>query len=100
MTHLSHCWLILCLPCWFILVHNGDMSKKRLKRPAAPVKRFTITLDAQDYKRLVAIAEDHRPRLSLQYVVEYAIYSLLDQAQDPQFTHQLGNPLEGEKSNG
>jgi hypothetical protein len=59
------------------------------------LKRFTISLKLEDYKSLVNLAHQHRPRLSLQYVVEFAIQCLLTKARDPQTSLQLGNPFDG-----
>jgi hypothetical protein len=42
-------------------------------------KRFTISLDAQDYQALCELAEAQRPPLPLQYVVRLAVRRLLDQ---------------------
>lgn len=49
-----------------------------MKKKPTRKKRFTVTLDAADYSRLQAIAQDHRPPLPLRYVVQYAIVSFLD----------------------
>ena len=49
-----------------------------MKKKPPRKKRFTVTLDATDYTRLQAIAQDHRPPLPLRYVVEYAILRFLD----------------------
>ena len=50
-----------------------DKSKGRRK-----IKRFSITLDVDDYQALKKLAESHSPRLSLQYVVQYAIKRFLE----------------------
>lgn len=71
---------------WCILVR---MAAKRT--PAR--KRFTISLDGGDYERLLALAGEHKPPLTLQYVVNYAIQRLLSDANDPQLALQLGDPL-------
>ncbi|MEQ8345115.1 MAG: hypothetical protein RLO22_21265 [Sneathiellaceae bacterium] len=41
-------------------------------------KRFTISLEADDYDALRALAAGHRPPLSLQYVVNVAVKDLLE----------------------
>jgi hypothetical protein len=43
------------------------------------LKRFTVSLDAQDYEALCALAQAQRPPLSLQYTVRLAIRRLLDE---------------------
>ena len=56
-------------------------------------KRFTVSLSKPDYKRLQQIAKGHRPRFTLQYIVNWAIQGILERAEDPQFMLELGNPL-------
>ncbi|MFZ5593341.1 MAG: hypothetical protein ACOY4D_03610 [Pseudomonadota bacterium] len=46
---------------------------------AASLKRFTVSLDAQDYEALCALAQAQRPPLSLQYAVRLAIRRFLDE---------------------
>ena len=58
------------------------------------VKRFSISVEEQDYRQLKVLAESRKPRLSLQYVVNFAIQELLRRADDPQLRLALGNPLE------
>jgi len=63
------------------MVQKGSKRTEHLKKVQSKkgfAKRFTVTLDAADYSRLRAIAQDHRPRLPLRYVVEYAIVRFLD----------------------
>ncbi|WP_291298494.1 hypothetical protein [Elioraea sp.] len=43
------------------------------------LKRFTVSLDAQDYEALCALAQAQRPPLSLQYTVRLAIRRFLDE---------------------
>lgn len=57
-------------------------------------KRFTVSLDVRDYDDLVMLAKGTSPPLTLQYVINYAVRRLLDQARDPQQQLDLGNPLE------
>ena len=45
---------------------------------AARQKRFTVSLDMGDYEALRALAEQHRPPLTLQYVVSVAVKNLLE----------------------
>ena len=47
-------------------------------------KRFTVSLEARDYEQLRQIAQTHRPPLSLQYVVRYALKKLFDEHSDGQ----------------
>ena len=44
-----------------------------------PPKRFTISLDAEDYEALRKLADAQRPPLPLQYVVRLAVRRFLDQ---------------------
>ena len=44
-----------------------------------PLKRFTVSLDVEDYEALRKLAEAQRPPLPLQYVVRLAIRRFLDQ---------------------
>ena len=57
-------------------------------------KRFTVTLDATDYDDLLSLARGTSPPLTLQYVVNYAVKRLLDQARNPQQQLDLGDPFE------
>lgn len=52
-----------------------------------------MSLDNRDYDELVRLGESQRPRLSLQYLVEYAVCDLLRRAQDQQAELPLGDPL-------
>ena len=56
-------------------------------------RSFTVRLDEEDYERLEALANNHRPTLTKQYVVQYAIRLLLERAEDPQLRLRLGDPL-------
>lgn len=46
---------------------------------SASQKRFTVSLDAQDYDALRARSQGQRPRLSVQYIVRLAIRCFLDE---------------------
>ena len=72
---------------WCSLV-TGRKSPRRESR-----KRFSVSLDAADYGKLRALAKQHKPPLTLQYVVNYAIQRLLREADDPQLRLKLGSPL-------
>ena len=50
------------------------------------MRRFSVSLDEPDYDALKLIAESHRPPLSLQYVVRYALQRFLDEHKDKQLT--------------
>jgi hypothetical protein len=65
------------------------------KSRGASRKRFTITLDGRDYDALVALKEGHKPPLTLQYVISYAIQRLLRDAKNPQLVLKMGDPLDG-----
>lgn len=52
-------------------------------------KRFTVSLDVEDYESLRAIADDHRPPLKLQYVVNVAVKNLLERQAAKQLTFPL-----------
>lgn len=58
-----------------------------------PTRRFTVTLNEDDYERLRELAEKRRPALSLQYVTEYAVQLLLRAADEPEVAQAMGNPL-------
>lgn len=47
--------------------------------PAPTLKRFTVSLNAQDYEALCTLAQAQRPPLSLQYTVRLAIRRFLDE---------------------
>ena len=53
------------------------------------MKRFTVSLEQQDYDSLHRIAQSQRPRLSLQYVVRYALQEFLDRYEGRQLTLKL-----------
>jgi hypothetical protein len=42
------------------------------------VKRFSISLETEDYQKLRTLADHQKPRLSLQYLVQYAVQRLLE----------------------
>lgn len=59
------------------------------------MKRFTVSLEPRDYDALRHLAESHRPPLSLQYVVRYALQEFLDRHEGRQLTLKLkGNDQE------
>lgn len=52
-------------------------------------KRFTVSLEVGDYDALRAIADQHRPPLKLQYVVNVAVKNLLERQAAKQLTFPL-----------
>jgi hypothetical protein len=52
-------------------------------------RRFSISLEVDDYEALRALAEGHRPPLSLQYVVNVAVKDLLEKHASRQLTLPL-----------
>ena len=56
--------------------------------------RFSVSMTESDYRRLNRIAKAHRPQLSLQYLVGWALKGLIDRAEYPQLYLELGNPVE------
>lgn len=52
-------------------------------------KRFTVSLDSNDYAELRALAEGHKPPLKLQYVMGVAVRLLLDRHASRQLTFPL-----------
>jgi hypothetical protein len=70
-----------------------SMARKSVKRKTTRIKRFTVSLPVEDYNHLLSLAEGHRPPLSLQYVVGFAVCRLLDVVNTPDTLAQLGNPL-------
>jgi len=68
------------------------MTQRKAPRRTRP-KRFSVTLNEADYERLKKIAEGHRPKFTLQYVVNWSIQKLLERADDRQLYLELGNPL-------
>ena len=43
------------------------------------MKRFSVSLEADEYAELCRITQSHRPQLSLQYVVRYALQRFFDE---------------------
>lgn len=57
------------------------------------MKRFTVSFEEDDYERLMSLAHDHKPKMSLGYVVQFAVRKLLESADDRQLRLELENPL-------
>lgn len=53
------------------------------------MKRFTVSLEQADYDALLRIAKNHRPPLSLQYVVRHIVQTFLDQNEGKQLKLDL-----------
>jgi transcriptional regulator with XRE-family HTH domain len=72
------------------------IAKKRAtatrKKSAAARMRLTISLERRDYEALAHLKDRHKPPLSLQYVINYAIQRLLEDAKDPQLALKMGDP--------
>lgn len=58
-------------------------------------KRFSVSLEEEDHERVRALAKDHKPELSMNYVVEYAVREFLEKAENPQLALRLRDPLSG-----
>lgn len=56
------------------------------------LKRFTVSLEAEDYEALCALARSQRPALSLQYMVRLAIRRFLDESEGRTITLAAANP--------
>jgi hypothetical protein len=54
-------------------------------------KRFTVSLDAEDYEALCSLAQAQRPPLSLQYAVRLAIRRFLDENEGRAITLTAAN---------
>jgi hypothetical protein len=66
---------------------------KKLTKGREMKPRFTVTLDPEEYDSLVTLARHHHPRLSLRYVVQFAVRQLLARVKrDPQLALDLGDP--------
>jgi hypothetical protein len=63
-------------------------------------KRFSVSLSKRDYKKLATIAQNHRPVLTLQYLVNWSIQKgLLDRMDDRRLYDELANPSKGNGKN-
>jgi|TARA_R110002072_G_scaffold19100_30_gene71224 hypothetical protein len=51
---------------------------------ATQKKRFSVSLDVEDYAALKSIADAQKPPLSLQYLVSYALNEFIDSHKDKQ----------------
>jgi hypothetical protein len=56
-------------------------------------KRYSVSLEQEDYERLRRLADGHKPRLTMQYLTEYAVRLLLERAEDPQGRLELADPV-------
>jgi hypothetical protein len=71
------------------LVQIGAKGCKLTK--SVSQKRFTVSLDNEDYASLRAIADGHRPPLKLQYVVNVALKNLIERHAARQLDFPLDN---------
>ena len=72
---------------------DGSIWCIMVKKRAQPLRRrFTTSLDADSYRRLRALADEHDPPLSLNYVMQYAVKLLLARAEDPQEVFDFADP--------
>ena len=78
---------------WCSMVQTGG---KRCGGRDLSKRRFSVSLEEDDYERVRALAKDHKPPLSINYVVEYAVRQFLDKAEDPQLALRLRDPLSDE----
>ena len=42
-------------------------------------KRFSVSLEKEDYERLKELGRSRKPPLTLQYLIRYAVYRLLQE---------------------
>lgn len=92
-----------CLPliaAWDNLVRFGEFLCKlviswRSRNPTklwprrSRGKRFTVSVEEAEYAELRRTAQTHRPRLSLQYVVRYALQKFIDENKGKQLSLKL-----------
>lgn len=48
-----------------------------MPKAAKSMKRFTVSLDKEQYEQLRRLAAEHKPPLSLQYLTRYALTHFL-----------------------
>lgn len=65
------------------MVHKGAdctaSSERRGGGTMAGTKRFTVSIDETLYDRLLAVTDEHEPRLPKRYVIELALKRLLEE---------------------
>ena len=66
----------------------------------AQKRRFTVTMDEQDYVQLLELASKQSPPLPMTYVVNYAIKRFLERTGKLGRGPVLGNPGHLESRNG
>lgn len=67
-----------------------------LKGAKRSMKRFTLSLDRDDYDGLSKLATTVRPRLSMQYLVQLAVHRFLKAAENKSFKIELRDPANDE----
>jgi len=82
------CILVQIGANWCNLMVEDDQHKKI---------RFSVSLDNDIYFKLKEVGETQSPKLTLQYLVNYAILNFLDNTENPQLTLGLEDPLLGPK---
>lgn len=84
------------LGIWLFLVHSGEIvlacveSREGSRMASSNKKRFSVSLDVDDYQALKQIAKNQRPSLSLQYIVSYALTEFIAVHQSNQIELDLG----------
>ena len=75
-----------------------SMVRGRKKPQGQQLKRFSVSVRPSVYEALLAIADGCSPPLSLQYVVNYALLRLVEEAKAHGRVAGLGDPLNGERT--
>jgi hypothetical protein len=70
---------------------------KQMASKRVTLKTLTVRLDSDEYQRLTRLAKRHRPPLSLQYVLRFAVQLLLERSKDPRFAQQMRDPTATEE---
>ena len=52
-------------------------------------RRFSVSLEREDYERLKELARSHKPPLTMQYLIRYAVYRLLKEQESGQLRLDL-----------
>lgn len=88
----------------FLLVPDSarwcTMVKRTVEASRLENRRVSVTLDKADHVALEKQANGHSSRLSMMYMLDYAIRHLLIQAQVPHMYLDLEDPLQSWGRNG
>ena len=76
------------------------MVTNRISDKGNKIKRITVSLEEDDYYRLVSLVEGRRPRLTLRYAIEYAVKDLLKRAENPQSVLDFGAVISAKDTDG